>query len=274
MRAQSFLKIAVGALGVALAAQLTAPATPWRLVEMSPSWAHLAQSRADAERFSDAIVLARVGSVESGLTLTHVVPGAGYDDRIPVEIVNLTVERVVRARPGMSIRPGGTVRLFHTALVSADAQPDPARESAATPAPARTPAEGSQRSTLLEDDPPYATDERYLFYLAQGPRIQGAATFAVFAPEGRYLIRNQILHAQTKRGFAPTLDGRRLNEIVADQPKRHGIKALIPIVTTVVIRGLTKGGGGGRKPLPTRSPGLRGGPLIGSPGRPEPLPTG
>ncbi len=235
MRAQSFLTIAAGALGVALIAQLAAPAPPWRVVETSPSWAHLAQSRTDAERFSDAIVLARVGAIESGLTLTHVVPGAGYDDRIPFEIVNLTVERVVRARPGVSIRPGGTVRLFHTALVSADAQPDPARDPAAPPAPVRTPEEGSQRSTLLEDDPPYATGERYLFYLAQGPLIQGAPTFAVFAPEGRYLILNQVLHAQTKRGFAPTLDGRRLNEVVADQPKRPRVSTLLLVGGGVLL---------------------------------------
>jgi hypothetical protein len=243
MRAQAYLKAAAGALGIGLAVQLSAAGTPWRVVETSPSWAHLAESRADAERLSDAIVLAHVSTIESGLTLAHVVPGAGYADRIPIEIVNLGVDRVVRTRPGVSVRAGGTIRLFHTALISPDAQPDPARDTAPRSDPAPPPEAGSQRATLLEDDPPYAPGERYLFYLAQGPPIQGASTFAVFAPEGRYLILNQILHARTTRGFAPTLDGRRLIEVVADQPKRHRLNPLIPIAGGIVIDILTKGGG-------------------------------
>ncbi len=272
MRAQSYLKGAVSTLCVLLVCQTIAAGTPWRMVEASPSWAHLAQSRADAERFSDAIVLAHVSTIESGLSLTHVVPGAGFADRIPVEIVNLSIERVVRVRPGVTIRPGATVRLFHTALVSPDAEPDPAREAAPRGAPARPPEQGSQRTTLLEDDPPYAPGERYLFYLAQGPPIQGASTFAVFAPEGRYLILNQILHARTTRGFAPTLDGRRLNEVVADEPKRHRLNPLIPIAGGIVIDILTKGGG--KSPPSPNPPSATGGSQRGVPVSPAPPPPG
>ena len=187
------------------------------------SWVNLASSLDDAKRLSDVVIVGHVDRTESADDI--VVPARGEPsdvDRVGAEIVRVVVDRTYKGNAQ------GAIQLFHTKLdTGAGALPAPRAASASPPANRATPpppTETETRRVLLDGDPPYRAGEQYVLFLTQGPKLKqngvDVPTYAVIAPEGRFLIyalgadrANSQLRAMTKRGFAPQYDGRPPSEL-------------------------------------------------------------
>jgi|GEM_PF-5106535 len=217
MRATNIASRFLGAIAVMLFASLL-----WQVVTISrapplvhgmASWAHVARNLADANALASQIVIANVARVDAAPDLQARVRGEpGGVDRVPIEIVTLNVERVIKG-PSQN-----QLRLFHTALTRVGQTPAPLSSDAsrAPPAPYDEP---EQRTSFLEDDPNYVPGQRYLLFLMNGPVVAGLPTVAVIAPEGRYIVTpNNTLRSLTTRGMAPPLNGQPVTSVFPPTP--------------------------------------------------------
>jgi len=183
-------------------------------IRASASWAQYAGTLAQAEALSSQIVVARVTNVAPAPDIQVPAEGEPADtDRVPIEIVTLNVIRSIK-NPTNDTQ----IRLFHTALTYAGRSPLP-QGSGGLKRPPPRPDAGIERTSILEDDPPYFLNQTYLLFLTSGPTVEERPTVAVIAPEGRYLIaRPDVLRAVTRRGAARRLDGRRLSFVFPVRP--------------------------------------------------------
>lgn len=189
------------------------------------SWAMGPQSMTEAKELAEEIVFGRVTRVRRGEDLVIEVPGEpANEDRIPVEVVTIQVERRYKGGKG---RPA-TIELFHTGLSKGtppsergDQPPGPPPEGATRPRqpPEKTATES--RTIILADDPPYGQGERYVLLMVAGPTVnvegRPVRTQRVISPEGRYLIRrdNRVEPASRRAAFAQEQRGRSLEALEA-----------------------------------------------------------
>jgi hypothetical protein len=197
MRAETILKVtAIGLLG-ALVVQRVWETRSVVVVTNSAIWTNHPRTVAQAKNLSNLIVVGRVTNVRPG-NLVAAIPGEpGQTATMPAEAITIQVQQTLRGQPVSS------VQVFHTGRSTGDeAHPD----------------------ASLEEDPPYAINQRYILLLTQGPKvvIQGVPvqTRAVISPEGRYQIvqRNgvDVLLPSTNRGFAGALRGKKV-EVLENQ---------------------------------------------------------
>lgn len=182
-------------------------------VHYHASWVRKANSLDAAARFSNQIALGRVINIRRGPDIVVAAPiEPGGEDRIPVEVVTLRLERSYK---------GGkpeTIQVFHTGLSTAS-QPQPLlQEEGPENQPLSNQPPGPrgnlERPVSIEDDPPYRVGERYLMFLTEGPIVDGTTTQALIAPEGRYRVTaNNRLQAITDRGLARSLEGTGLDRV-------------------------------------------------------------
>lgn len=190
------------------------------------TWKNTPKNMAEAKSLADQIVLGRVTRVRRADDLVVEARGEPEgQDRIPIEVVTIRLEKYYKGG-----RPE-TIEVFHTGLSVGvppserrpPPGPPPARPEGAIERPAVPPVPGKleSRTILLEDDPPYQRGERYLLLLMDGPevRVDGGSvrTKAAISPEGRYRVTaDNRIEPVTKRGFAGTRAGKRLQEIEAE----------------------------------------------------------
>lgn len=182
-------------------------------VHYHASWVRKANSLDAAARLSNQIALGRVTNVRRGPDI--VVAAAtepGGEDRIPVEIVTIRLEKAYKGGKPQ------TIQVFHTGLSTA-AQPQPLPQEGELDNRYQSdqppgPRGNLERLISIEDDPPYKVGERYLMFLTEGPTISGIPTQALIAPEGRYRVSaNNRLQAITDRGLARSLEGTGLDRV-------------------------------------------------------------
>lgn len=180
------------------------------------SWQFKPESLEDASKLADQEVLARVVGVRRAADLVTEAQGEpGGQDRIPVEVVTLRVEKSYK---------GGqpeTIEVFHTGSTASRGQrqaPSPPPGTLRPAAASRTPTDDETRTTWLEGDPPYQQGEQYLLLLASGPTVnvdgKPVATKRPVSPEGRFRVQSDgnLEPMSTRTDFANRLRGRPLRE--------------------------------------------------------------
>lgn len=182
-----YRRVLDGVLIFALVTQCFAGAS-MRAPSASASWKNLASTLDDAVALSTAIVVARVTDTSPGPDIAVPAPDEpGGVDRVGVDIVGLTVERVLSGNAPASFA------LFHTATTRLY----------------------QISSGYLDGDPPYVVGDRYVMFVRPGPNVGGMQLARSIAPEGRYtLSSDDTLHALTQRGVSPQLDGVRLVDLI------------------------------------------------------------
>lgn len=186
----SLLALLVFQLGLAARKESRPDARKRPLPRVQATWAYLAPNLSVATNLSREIVLARVVQVQAGPDLGSC---AQEDDQIAANLISLAVEQVYKGNPS------SIITLFQTAPII-DVKEDTLNQP---------------RGTLV-DDPPYATGERYLLFLRDGPMVGTIPTKVMLAPEGRYRVNSGILEALTSRGFARAMAGRPLSAFVQE----------------------------------------------------------
>ena len=198
-----FFSISIVVLGATFAVQLGLHIKQRPQQRSFASWKDRPDTIMQAKELADQIVLAKVSKVQRADDLVVKAPGEpGDEDRIAIEVVTITVEKMYKGQKQ------GLIRMFHTGLSAG-----PHVKARQVP-----PEQQPQSVVLLEDDPPYQVGERYVLLLRDGPNVtverQSVKTKAVISPEGRYRIteRNEI-EPVTERGFAGELKGKKLEEL-------------------------------------------------------------
>ena len=204
----------------------------WSLVHEKPgpryvaSWKNIPKNIDEAKNLASQIVLGRVTRVRRAEDLVVEAPGEPKgEDRIPIEAVTIRLEKSYKgARPQ-------TIEVFHTGLsvgipvseLRPPRGPAPPKPEDGVDRPARLPipSKEASRTILLEEDPPYERNQRYLLLLTDGPEVivggTRVKTKAVISPEGRYRItENDRVEPVTRRGFAGARAGRLLRELEAE----------------------------------------------------------
>ena len=190
------------------------------------TWKNTPKNMAEAKSLADQIVLGRVTRVRRADDLVIGAPGEPEgQDRIPIEVVTIKLEKSYKgAKPE-------TIELFHTGLSVGvppserrrPPGPPPERPEGAIERPAaeRVPGKLESRTIFLEDDDEYEQGGRYFLLTVDGPevRVDGVPvrTKALISPEGRYRVKaDNRIEPATKRGFAGTRAGKRLQELEAE----------------------------------------------------------
>ena len=186
-------------------------------VQLMAVWKDVPKSPEEAADLADEVIVGQVVRVRKADDL--VTKTGEEEDRIPVELVTIRVEKAYKGRPDR-------IELFH---VGGEPSPASLKEppmSEAPPKPERGAIEKSRRpatrgpvrKVLLKDDPEYKQGERYLLFVRKGPKVteggRATGTMAIVSPTTRFrLSAGNKLETVTDIGFAPRVKGRDLKEI-------------------------------------------------------------
>lgn len=228
MRLNRILALSATALATVLVAQMVLWPPKRSDTQRFAMWRNSPNSIAEAKHLSNQIVKGRVAAVRRADDLVTSAPGEPNDqDRIPVEVVTIQVEKTFKGGQAQ------TIEVFHTGIGECPAdRPEPPGPPPAQPAgggtpksarPAR-PSEEACRTEMLAEDPPYHEGDRVVLLLTDGPDLNVAGTTvktkSVISPEGRYHVASgDKLTPVTRRKFAGRLRGRALRELETELAK-------------------------------------------------------
>lgn len=186
-------------------------------VQLMAVWKDVPKSPEEATNLADEVFVGQVVRVRKADDL--VTKTGDEEDRIPVELVTIRVEKTYKGR-------ADRIELFHVGGESSPASLKEPPMSEAPPKPERGAVEKNRRpatrvtvrKVLLKDDPEYKQGERYLLFVRKGPNIteggRATDTMAIISPTTRFrLSASNKLEAVTDVGFAPRVRGRDLKEI-------------------------------------------------------------
>jgi hypothetical protein len=163
--------------------------------EIAASWAEEPASLEETAASAEQVLLGRVTRVRRGQDLVVPVKDLpGGEDRVPVEIVTIRLEKSLKgpAHGG----PPETIEVFRTGASS-----------------------GRDQVTMVED-PPYSSGEQYALFVKPGPEVQIEGTrlrvHRLVSPEGRYRVRGGKIEPAARHGFAAELRGRSAADFEAD----------------------------------------------------------
>ena len=180
-----------GALAVLLVTQVLLRPEAGPVMELAASWAEQPESLEETAASAEQVVVGRVTRVRRGQDIVVPVPDLpGGEDRIPVEIVTIRLEKSLKG-PGRG-GPPEIIEVF------------------------RTGASSGQEQITMGEDPPYASGEQYVLFVKPGPEVQvdGGRIRAhrLVSPEGRYRVRGGKVEPAATHGFAARHRGRGLEE--------------------------------------------------------------
>jgi hypothetical protein len=188
------------------------------------SWKESPKNIAEATRLARRIVRGVVSKVDRGNDLVVRVSGEpGGEDRIPIEVVSIRIEKTEKGAPAQEVKVFRTGSTKDPGLRDRAAPPmtqAPPKPPGGIDRPAQLPKPTAAEAAtiLLHDDPPYSVGERKLLFLTDGPTVTVAGasvrTQRLIAPEGRYLIKpDNKLQGVTERGLALQLKDKPLVEV-------------------------------------------------------------
>jgi hypothetical protein len=175
-------------LGLVTKEESLHPAPKRPIVRAQATWAYLANNLSVATNLSREILVGHVVQVLEGPDLPSC---AADDDHLAANLITIVVEQIYKGNPN------STFTLFQTAPII-DVKQDTLNQPRGT----------------LNDDPPYATGERYLLFLRDGPLVNGNPTKVMLAPETRMRVTNGVLETFSERGFGPEMNGKPLTLVV------------------------------------------------------------
>lgn len=143
------------------------------------NWAYNPRSLAETSRLATEIVVATVTDVADGEPIVNRLED-GEVSRIPTQRVSFSVNR----SPKGDMVPGESFVLF----------------------------QNGNENSRFDEDPSYKVGSRYLLFLM--PRPDG--TYLVVSPQGRYEVTGRGLVPATHVGFAASLEGTRLLDVLHD----------------------------------------------------------
>lgn len=211
------LSVAVAVLLAALFAQIGLRYIAKPDVQLLAVWKDVPKSPEEAARLADEVVVGHVVKVRRADDL--VTKTEGEEDRIPIEVVTIRVEKRYKGK-------AETIELFH---VGGEPSPASLKEppmSEAPPKPEKGAIDKSQRPAtrggarkfILKDDPEYKQGEKYLLFVRKGPKVtedgKTTETMAIISPTTRFHVSAaNKLEPVTDTGFAPQVKGKDLKEI-------------------------------------------------------------
>lgn len=226
MKIQKMLAAATTVLFVSLVVQISLRFKSGPGPQTFAEWKDVPKTAEAATKLADEVVQGQVTNVRRADDLVTKVDGEpNNEDRIPVEVVTIRVEKNYKGR-------AQTIELFHMVGTPSPASRQEPPESEAPPKPQggvpkskRPPFKGDTRTFMLHDDPEYKVGEKYMLFVRKGPKLTvgGAAveTHAIISPTTRFRVSaNNKLESMTGFGFAPQFGGKGLRALEEKIPRQ------------------------------------------------------
>lgn len=226
METNKIYNAAIAAMGALFLGQIAMTLYQKPDVSYFAVWTGNPKSMIETKNLADQIVTGTVTKVERADDLVIKVPNEpSGEDRIPIEMVTIKVEKVHKGEAAEFIQ------VFHTGASNDpklkdrpapnEAAPKKPRNGIDRPARLPKPTDEEAHTIMLHDDPPYKMGDRHVLFLTNGPAVTVAGsslkTKRVVSPEGRYRVTpDNKLEPATRRGFAGKKMGVGVQELEAE----------------------------------------------------------